>query len=269
MEIRKINCKYIRVAFLLLFLVSTSLFAQVGIGTTTPDASSMLDITSTSKGVLIPRMTTAQRSAISSPVTGLLVFDTTTNSFWFYTTSWIEVSYNQASKHDDLRVPITSTEKDGVDQPGMKKFIDNGSGSTGVYSYYFDPDKTEELFFVVQMPHSWKEGTDISPHVHWSAETDVGSDKVTWGLEYTWSNIGSTFSNTTIITNSDPDPTVGTVTAYEHAMTDIGTIVGTGQTVSSLLICRVFRDGSNSADTYPNDAVLFEIDFHYEIDPQW
>lgn len=50
--------------------------AQTGIGTTTPDASAKLDITSTSKGFLIPRMTTVQRSAISSPANGLLVYQT-------------------------------------------------------------------------------------------------------------------------------------------------------------------------------------------------
>ena len=57
---------------------SIHMYAQqnVGIGTTTPDASSMLDVTSTSKGMLVPRMTTAQRTAIAAPTNGLLVYDT-------------------------------------------------------------------------------------------------------------------------------------------------------------------------------------------------
>jgi uncharacterized protein (TIGR02145 family) len=50
--------------------------AQVGIGTTTPDASAALDITSTTKGLLTPRMTQTQRNAISSPSTGLIVWCT-------------------------------------------------------------------------------------------------------------------------------------------------------------------------------------------------
>jgi len=49
-----------------------------------PDTSAMLDIKSTSKGILIPRMTTAERTAIPSPAKGLLVYDTTTVSFWYY-----------------------------------------------------------------------------------------------------------------------------------------------------------------------------------------
>lgn len=53
-----------------------SLHAQVGINTSTPNASAALDIESTSKGILIPRMTSAQRLAISSPAPGLMVYDT-------------------------------------------------------------------------------------------------------------------------------------------------------------------------------------------------
>jgi len=55
---------------------SYTALAQVGIGTITPDASSILDLTSTSKGLLAPRMTSAQRTAIASPATGLLVYQT-------------------------------------------------------------------------------------------------------------------------------------------------------------------------------------------------
>ena len=70
----------------------TSAFAQnnVGIGTTTPVASALLDLTSSSKGLLIPRMTTAQKLAVSSPATGLLVFDNTLNTFYYYnSTAWV------------------------------------------------------------------------------------------------------------------------------------------------------------------------------------
>lgn len=52
---------------------------SVGIGTTTPNSSALLDITSTTKGLLMPRMTTAQRNAIVSPADGLLIYNTTTD----------------------------------------------------------------------------------------------------------------------------------------------------------------------------------------------
>ncbi|AUP77511.1 hypothetical protein [Flavivirga eckloniae] len=61
------------------------LFSQIGIGTTTPDASSILDIESTTSGILIPRLTQVQRDAIASPATGLLIYQTdNTPGFYFY-----------------------------------------------------------------------------------------------------------------------------------------------------------------------------------------
>ena len=71
--------------------------AQVGVGTTTPDASSALDITSTTKGLLIPRMTETQRDAISSPATGLMIYQTDgTAGFYYYNGSSWEGYYSKA-----------------------------------------------------------------------------------------------------------------------------------------------------------------------------
>lgn len=72
--------------FLMLFAVASQ--AQVGIGTITPNASAQLDIQSTSKGLLIPRMLETERLAIASPATGLLVYQTdNTAGFYYYTGS--------------------------------------------------------------------------------------------------------------------------------------------------------------------------------------
>ena len=75
-----LNLNHIMRHFLTISIVtifSIALFSQsVGIGTSTPDTSAMLDISSTTKGFLIPRMTTAQRDAITSPVQGLKIFNT-------------------------------------------------------------------------------------------------------------------------------------------------------------------------------------------------
>lgn len=68
------------------FLTAGMAFAQsgVGVGTTTPDASAALDVNSTTKGFLMPRMTTVQRMAIATPANGLQVYDTDTKSFWYF-----------------------------------------------------------------------------------------------------------------------------------------------------------------------------------------
>lgn len=65
---------------------------NVGIGTSSPNTSSLLDLTSNSKGLLIPRMSTTERNGISSPATGLMVYDISLNSFYYFNgTSWIEI----------------------------------------------------------------------------------------------------------------------------------------------------------------------------------
>ena len=72
-------------------IITANVFAQVGIGTIAPHASSVLDVSSTTQGMLTPRMTTAQRLIIASPADGLMVYDTDLKSFYYYNstiTSW-------------------------------------------------------------------------------------------------------------------------------------------------------------------------------------
>jgi hypothetical protein len=66
---------------------------DVGIGIAVPNASALLDLSSTTKGVLIPRMTAAQKTAISSPTRGLLIFQTDSPSdFYYYDgSSWVNI----------------------------------------------------------------------------------------------------------------------------------------------------------------------------------
>ncbi|MGG9963081.1 hypothetical protein [Ferruginibacter sp. SUN106] len=63
---------------------TVQLKAQVGIGVAVPDASSKLDITSTAGGLLVPRMTAAQKNAIASPATGLIIFQTDAPAGFYY-----------------------------------------------------------------------------------------------------------------------------------------------------------------------------------------
>jgi hypothetical protein len=71
------------------FFSSTHNFAQVGINTTSPDNSSIIDISSTDKGMLIPRMTSAQRDAIFNPANGLLIYNTDSDEFQFNSNSTV------------------------------------------------------------------------------------------------------------------------------------------------------------------------------------
>ena len=62
-----------KVITLMMAMASITFYAQVGINTTTPDQSAALDVTSTSRGVLLPRI--SNLSAITNPATGLIIFD--------------------------------------------------------------------------------------------------------------------------------------------------------------------------------------------------
>ena len=74
-----------KITLFTIFLFSVLSYAQVGINTNTPDSSSALDIESTTGGILIPRLTETQRDAISSPATGLMIYQTDqTTGFYFY-----------------------------------------------------------------------------------------------------------------------------------------------------------------------------------------
>jgi hypothetical protein len=75
-------------------LLTATTYAQIGINNENPDASAALDITSTTGGLLIPRMTETQRDAISPAATGLMIYQTDgTVGFYYYNgSSWAEVA---------------------------------------------------------------------------------------------------------------------------------------------------------------------------------
>ena len=107
--------------------------AHVGIGTSTPDTSAMLDIKSNNKGILIPRMTSTERLAISDPATGLLVFDTDLSGFHFSDgTNWINLSVpdRMADTDADTRIQVEEGMDDDIirfDMAGTEFFrMDSG-----------------------------------------------------------------------------------------------------------------------------------------------
>ncbi len=88
---------------LLIVLQSSLVFAQTGIGTKTPDTSSVLDVTSTSKGLLMPRMNTSERNLIASPANGLIIYNTTVNAIennigTKSNPNWVTLGINEKAK---------------------------------------------------------------------------------------------------------------------------------------------------------------------------
>ena len=120
---------------------------NVGIGTATPDASAQLDIASTAKGMLIPRMTQSQRNAIANPAKGLLIYQTDLDSGFYYNAgngssgNWISLQSQLtgwATKGNNGTNPSTNFIGTTDDQPlqfriynAKAGFLDSTSFNTG------------------------------------------------------------------------------------------------------------------------------------------
>jgi len=109
-----------------------------GIGTPTPDASSLLEIRSTSKGVLISRMTKTQRDAIASPATGLLIYQTnSTPGFYYYDgTAWTAFSPKGLNKTLNNLTAPTAINVDLL--PGSDNSVNLGTAAKAWKDIYAD-----------------------------------------------------------------------------------------------------------------------------------
>ncbi|PHS09780.1 MAG: hypothetical protein COA88_04200 [Kordia sp.] len=132
--------------YIFITLFFFQLNAQIGIGTTNPDASSILDINSTTKGVLMPRLTNTQRNAIATPANGLVIFNTDNN----------QLEYNRGTSGIPIWSPLTnvvSSDSNNFITKGsdggaylnnifhIGKFIINSAGSMTITGIAFTPSK--------------------------------------------------------------------------------------------------------------------------------
>jgi len=175
--------------------------------------------------------------------------------------SIIRARIDSELRWEDLRFPFVGAKPGVANPPGFAQMLDDGSSSTGVYAYHFDKATEEQMFFEAQMPHKWKEGSTVYPHVHWTP-TDAGGGSVVWGLEYTLATINGAYGNTTIITATD----AADGTAFKHQVVAFPTIDMTGIDVSGIIVCRGFRKAADASDDYDADAIGLEMDFHIQID---
>lgn len=105
-----------------LIIFNSSVYAQTGIGTDNPHASSILDIQSTTKGLIIPRMTTAERDAIPSPAEGLEVFVTDQFAkFYFDGFTWQRTNKNQFSSKTQIYTFADVSTGSGPTSQGLKQ----------------------------------------------------------------------------------------------------------------------------------------------------
>jgi hypothetical protein len=122
-----ISGKGLLILTLYFIVLQTGITQNVAINSdgSSPDPSAILDIQSDSLGLLIPRMSTAQRMAITSPAIGLIVFDTSTNTVWCHEgSSWEENMQGHVillkDSDEDTKVQLEETNDDDVIRFDMK-----------------------------------------------------------------------------------------------------------------------------------------------------
>ncbi|MFT3749747.1 MAG: hypothetical protein QM768_15605 [Agriterribacter sp.] len=131
--------KYI--IFFLSLVICAAARSQVAINTDgeAPAASAMFDVKSTEKGMLIPRMTTAQREAIVNPAAGLLVYDISTASFWYYRSYLLQQRWEQIANGENMwgdnnstiySSPSSRNVGIGISNAESKLHVSNSSGAT-------------------------------------------------------------------------------------------------------------------------------------------
>jgi hypothetical protein len=306
------------------------------------DASAMLDVQSSNKGLLIPQVSLTGLTAASpltSPAHSLLVYNTnasiTGGKGYYYNSGdgtspvWTKLASsdtdwklagnagNDSATHfigttdgKPLVLKTNNTSRINVSSDGITKIgastdytkfendgtivmegaatvwddlrvaLDNGSnaatldyisGGSGPQIWFFRNNGTvEAMSFTAQLPHSWKEGTTIYPHLHWIPKS-AGTGDVEWNFEYSWINYNSGAPETfPSVTTSTVTATVPINSTNKHLITALTAsnagISGTGKKVSSVLICRIWRNSNNPNDLYGADAGLISLDFHLELD---
>jgi hypothetical protein len=160
---------------------------------------------------------------------------------------------------DDLRFPAQ-----GINPPGAASdpTIDQATGLLE-----FPGNKDTVIVGVAQMPHGWKSGTTIYPHLHLRFPTSAALD-TRWKFEYDIANVTGAFTNA-----SGTYTTLRTVTVSNpqdvnrHALCVFGDLPMVGFMSSAIILWKISRlASSDPLDTDTNTCQLLEFDIHYEMD---
>jgi hypothetical protein len=161
---------------------------------------------------------------------------------------------------DDVRGPLI-TGKPGGTAPNWAQFTDNGAGSTGLYAYHFDDG--EEIFIQFQMPHAWKPGSLVYPHIHW-APTTANAGNVGLGIEYVWIDYQGAIGNSTIATVDAAVP--GLADEAQITKVPAAGVSGAGHGISAILYCRIFRQAATAGVNYADQIYMTDVDVHFQTD---
>lgn len=161
---------------------------------------------------------------------------------------------------EDLPVPVIMVR---VPDDGAPLWVNFNCSQVLAFEDQALADDEEEIYFVMELPHTYKEGTGLEAHVHFVYSVNTVGEQVRWGLEYTWANLNGVFPNssTTYILTEPSNNDAG-----YHRVASFPTIDGSGKKICSVLLGRLFRNSSHVDDTYTENVYLLAIDAHYRID---
>lgn len=181
--------------------------------------------------------------------------DSDTNYSEFETDGTLHFNGN-ATVWDDLQVNISSVRLPASGAPVWTAY-------KGGYVLSFSKSADNKIYFTAQIPHSYKEGSDIEFHLH-LAYPNAGTGDIRWNFTYSWANMGSDFPAETTVTTDIASPN----DADNHQYAEIAaSISGTGKTISSVLLCSLEREGTDAVnDDYDDVVYLVALDFHFEKD---
>jgi hypothetical protein len=170
-----------------------------------------------------------------------------------------------ATVWDDIRIVPNIFDIPGGTDPDVISYQPAGSGATfKVYAFA----KGDEGFFTIQMPHSYKEGSTMYAHVHWTPGPRGVAESghvVQWRLDYSFAAIGSNFPAASTVPLADTCDG----TNHKHQMTAEAAISGVGLGISSQMWGKIYR-WNDASDTWVgtgnNLPIFIEFDIHFEQD---
>jgi hypothetical protein len=131
----------------------------------------------------------------------------------------------------------------------------------GIYGLRFDAGSADEVHGAFEIPHDYKEGSNMVVHCHWSPTT-TNTGNIVFGFEYSWGTDNAVFSAAATPT-STPAAAPGVVNKLTR--TNIVALVGTNFKIGDIIAFRFFRQNGGT-DTFTGNAFVHSIGIHYEAD---
>lgn len=169
----------------------------------------------------------------------------------------------------------TGTTAENYDNPGTYDLtLDDASmwdeglidSASGIAALAFPPDRRTEFRVVTQLPHKYKEGSDIRPHIHYVIQEALGADTVKLTMQYAWFNVNDDIGNTTLVESTIDSNDFVSADINHHKVKDLGDIDGAGKKISSIFMALISRDGDSSEDDFDGDVFILEFDIHFLSD---